>query len=75
MKKQALEKIETEKFNKETNEKNKKKIEKLQKKHLLEKSALKKKVEVELEMSQKQRDSELAKYIHILIIGLIINLK
>ena len=46
---------------KDTNEKNKKKIEKLQKKQFLEKSTFKKKIEVEIEMLQKQKDNDLAK--------------
>ena len=56
-----MEKIETEKYNKEVNEKNRKKLEKMQKKHDLEKSTFKKKIEIELEMLQKTKDTQLAK--------------
>jgi hypothetical protein len=61
MKKQAMEKLETDKHNKEVLYKNKKKIEKLQKKHNLEISAFKKKIEIELEMLQKQKSTEQGK--------------
>jgi len=59
--KQAIEKEQLEKHNKERTEKNKKKLENLEKKHQQEMAAFKSKVGIEYEMMLKHKDQELAK--------------
>jgi len=56
LKRQALEKIEIENFNREKSKKITAKDEKLEKKHELEKIAMKKKIEVEFEKRNNEKD-------------------